>query len=243
MTDRIEAAGLRLAPELKAFVADEALPGTGVEEAAFWRALAAIVDDLAPKNRALLGKRDALQERIDAWHRANGAPSDLAAYQAFLTEIGYLLPEGPAFKVDDGQRRSGDRRHRRPAARRAGDERALRAERRQRPLGLALRRALRHRRDPRERTAPSAAAATIRERGDKVIAWARSFLDDGGAARRRELGRGRRAAGRRRERLSSSAGGSTLALAGRRAIRRLSRRRGGAGRGPAQATTACISRS
>jgi len=99
MTDRIEAAGLAVAPELKAFVADEALPGTGLDETAFWQSFAAIIHDLAPRNRALLARREMLQDQIDAWHRANGAPTDLAAYKAFLTEIGYLLPEGPAFKV------------------------------------------------------------------------------------------------------------------------------------------------
>ena len=55
--------------------------------------------DLAPKNRALLAKRDAIQEKIDAWHRENGAPTDLAAYEGFLRSIGYLVPEGPDFKV------------------------------------------------------------------------------------------------------------------------------------------------
>ncbi|MEQ1937601.1 malate synthase G [Mesorhizobium sp. CN5-321] len=100
MTDRIEIAGLRIAPELHAFVAGEAIPGTGVDADAFWNGFSELVHDLAPKNRALLKKRDDIQEKIDAWHRANGAPSDLAAYKDFLTEIGYLLPEGPAFSVE-----------------------------------------------------------------------------------------------------------------------------------------------
>ncbi len=99
MTDRIEIDGLRIARELHDFVVAEALPGTGVDAAAFWSAFSAIVHELAPKNRALLRKRDEMQERIDAWHRANGAPSDLAAYKAFLSQIGYLLPEGEAFSV------------------------------------------------------------------------------------------------------------------------------------------------
>ena len=99
MTDRIELAGLNVARELHAFVADEALPGTGLDEAAFWQGFSAIVHDLAPKNRALLARREALQDSIDLWHRDNGAPADLAAYKAFLREIGYLLPEGPAFQV------------------------------------------------------------------------------------------------------------------------------------------------
>ena len=99
MTDRIEIAGLRIAPELHDFVADEALPGTGVDARAFWEGFSAIVHDLAPKNRALLEKRDAIQEKMDAWYRDNGAPVDMAAYKAFLKEIGYLVPEGPAFSV------------------------------------------------------------------------------------------------------------------------------------------------
>ena len=70
-------------------------------EAGFWTRLDRIVHDLAPKNRALLAKRDALQAQIDAWHRARkGRPFDLAAYKAFLGEIGYLVPEGPDFAVD-----------------------------------------------------------------------------------------------------------------------------------------------
>jgi malate synthase len=99
MTERVEIEDLRIAAELHRFLTDEAMPGTGVDAAAFWSAFSALVRDLAPKNRALLEKREALQARIDAWHRENGAPSDLAAYRGFLEGIGYLLPEGPVFSV------------------------------------------------------------------------------------------------------------------------------------------------
>ena len=99
MTDRIEIAGLRIAPELHAFVADEALPGTEVDAEAFWEGFSAIVRDLAPRNRALLKKRDDIQEKMDAWYRDNGAPVDMPAYKAFLREIGYIVPEGPAFSI------------------------------------------------------------------------------------------------------------------------------------------------
>jgi malate synthase len=99
MTDRIEIAGMKIARVLHDFVGREALPGTGIEADAFWAGFSAIVHDLAPKNRALLAKRDAFQEKLDAWYRDNGAPVDLAAYKAFLADIGYLVKEGPAFRI------------------------------------------------------------------------------------------------------------------------------------------------
>ncbi len=96
--DRIEKFGLKIDAGLHGFLVDEAMPGTGVDAERFFAALSEIVHDLAPKNRALLAKRDDLQAKIDAWYRENGAPSDLA-YKGFLKEIGYLLPEGPEFAV------------------------------------------------------------------------------------------------------------------------------------------------
>ena len=99
MTDRIDIDGLQVARELYEFVVNEAMSGTDVEPHRFWAEFSRIVHDLAPKNRALLAKRDALQEQIDAWHRENGAPVDLAVYTAFLRDIGYLLPEGSDFSV------------------------------------------------------------------------------------------------------------------------------------------------
>ena len=93
-------AGLAVADVLADFVEAEALPGTGVEAGAFWDAFAAIVRDLAPRNRELLSVRDRMQARIDEWHRANRAPSDMAAYRGFLKEIGYLVDEGPDFRVE-----------------------------------------------------------------------------------------------------------------------------------------------
>ena len=85
--------------QLKQFVDTEALPGTGLTPEEFWAAFTTIAEELAPKNRALLQKRDALQAKIDHWNRDNRQRFDAAAYRAFLTEIGYLVPEGPDFKV------------------------------------------------------------------------------------------------------------------------------------------------
>ena len=99
MTQYVEVHGLKVAQALQQFVETEALPGTGVVADAFWAGFSAIAHELAPKNKALLAKRDELQTRIDGWHRENGAPSDLGVYEDFLREIGYLLPEGPEFKV------------------------------------------------------------------------------------------------------------------------------------------------
>ncbi|MFO1175684.1 MAG: malate synthase G [Paracoccaceae bacterium] len=101
MAERIARQGLQLDRQLAAFIEGEALPGSGVAPDAFWAGFAALVRDLAPKNRELLARREELQQRIDAWHVAHRAkPHDHYAYHAFLEEIGYLLPEGAPFTID-----------------------------------------------------------------------------------------------------------------------------------------------
>ena len=96
MTDRTQVHGLQVATELYNFVNTQVLPGTGVDQEAFWKGFDAIVADLAPKNAALLAERDRLQVELDTWHKANPGPiADMAAYRQFLTTIGYLV-EQPA---------------------------------------------------------------------------------------------------------------------------------------------------
>jgi malate synthase len=93
MTQMIDRGSLKVAAVLEAFVEKEALPGTGVDSAAFWTGFDAIVHDLAPKNRALLAERDRLQHALDDWHRANPGPvRDRRAYRAFLESIDYIVP-------------------------------------------------------------------------------------------------------------------------------------------------------
>ena len=100
MTERVQAGGLQVAKVLFDFVNNEAIPGTGVSAEQFWQGADALIHDLAPKNKALLAKRDALQAQIDAWHQARaGQAHDAVAYKAFLQEIGYLLPEPADFAV------------------------------------------------------------------------------------------------------------------------------------------------
>jgi malate synthase len=98
--ERISAAGLNVSKVLHDFVSQEALPGTGVAEEAFWQGFAALLRDFAPRNRELLAVRDRLQDRIDAYHRERAGRSfDAAEYEGFLGAIGYLLPEPEDFSI------------------------------------------------------------------------------------------------------------------------------------------------
>ncbi|MGZ8714486.1 MAG: malate synthase G [Mycobacterium sp.] len=100
MNDRVKVGNLRVAQVLYDFVNDEALPGTGLDPDTFWSGVDKVVADLTPKNEELLARRDDLQARIDKWHRQRVIePLDPEAYRQFLTEIGYLLPEPDDFTI------------------------------------------------------------------------------------------------------------------------------------------------
>src|SRR5271163_1905743 len=99
--ERVSVAGLKVAKILYDFVVDEVIPGTGIDADTFWQGLDRILQLFAPVNRGLLQRRDALQAKIDDWFRGQrGRPFDESAHRAFLGEIGYLVPEGPPFKID-----------------------------------------------------------------------------------------------------------------------------------------------
>jgi malate synthase len=100
MTEYVTRAGLQVAEELALFVETCALPETGVAADHLWQGLAEILTQFVPQNRALLAKRDEIQAKLDTWHKANLGPiADMPAYQAFLREIGYLVPEPAPFSI------------------------------------------------------------------------------------------------------------------------------------------------
>jgi len=99
--DRTVVDGLAADPVFYQFIETELLPLIGVGSDEFWAGLAAIVRDLTPTNRSLLVKRDALQEKIDAWHREHPERAfDHADYVEFLTSIGYLREPGEPFRIE-----------------------------------------------------------------------------------------------------------------------------------------------
>jgi malate synthase len=101
MSDYVTRGRLQVAPVLAEFLESRALPGTGIAPEVFWSGFSELLHGSAPKNKALLDKRQDLQAKIDAWHIARrGQPHDADAYEGFLREIGYLTSEGEAFSID-----------------------------------------------------------------------------------------------------------------------------------------------
>jgi malate synthase len=100
MTQYVIRSGLQIASELAEFVETKAIADTGLATDALWAGLSDILTRFVPVNRALLAKRDDLQAKLDAWHSANPGPiEDMQTYQAFLSEIGYLVPEPAPFTI------------------------------------------------------------------------------------------------------------------------------------------------
>ncbi len=175
MKERIEKYGLRVARSLHDMIEREALPGTGIAPERFWRGLSELIHGMGPRNRELLAHRDALQSKIDAWHRERaGRAHDPAAYKVFLQEIGYLQAEGPDFQIETA--------HVDPEiAQIPGPQLVVPVMNARYALNAANARwgslydAL-YGTDAMGDSAPAGGYST--ERGARVIAWAKGFLDE-----------------------------------------------------------------
>ena len=100
MSQSTSVANLRVSTQLFNFINEEAIPGTGIDADNFWLQVSQLIEDLMPKNAALLAKRELLQSQIDQWHITHRESAfDFSAYKAFLQEIGYLLDEGEDFAI------------------------------------------------------------------------------------------------------------------------------------------------
>jgi len=99
-TDRVTVGNLRVAKVLHDFITNEALPGTGLDADSFWAGVDKVVTDLTPQNEELLARRDELQAQLDRWHRARVIGAfEMDEYEDFLSEIGYLQPEPADFTI------------------------------------------------------------------------------------------------------------------------------------------------
>ena len=178
MTEHVQVGGLQVAKVLFDFVNNEAIPGTGLTADQFWAGADKVIHDLAPKNKALLAKRDDFQARIDTWHQTHaGQAHDAVAYKAFLQDIGYLLPEAADFQattqnVDD------------EIARMAGPQLVVPVMNARFALNASNARwgslydALYGTDAISEADGATKGRGYNKVRGDKVIAFARAFLDE-----------------------------------------------------------------
>ncbi|WP_419794227.1 malate synthase G [Pseudomonas palleroniana] len=178
MTEHVQVGGLQVAKVLFDFVNNEAIPGTGITADQFWAGADKVIHDLAPKNKALLAKRDDFQARIDTWHQTHaGQAHDPVAYKAFLQDIGYLLPEAADFQattqnVDD------------EIARMAGPQLVVPVMNARFALNASNARwgslydALYGTDAISEANGAEKGQGYNKVRGDKVIAFARAFLDE-----------------------------------------------------------------
>ena len=173
----IPAAGLQIDNHLYRFITKQVLPSRpDIQAEAFWQGFAELLAEFAPRNRALLEKRDAIQQQIDDWHKQNGAATDAAAYRAFLKEIGYLADEPAPFKI-------GTQNVDREVAEQAGPQLVVPINNARYALNAANARwgslydAL-YGTDAIDQSGDLAAGKAYNpKRGDAVIAFARNFLD------------------------------------------------------------------
>ena len=178
MVERVRVGQSQIAVALHAFVENEVLPGLNLSSDDFWQDFDALLHDLAPANRDLLARRGALQAEINAWHRARrGQPVDPDDYRGFLTDIGYLVPEGPDFSIETSHVDD-------EIARIAGPQLVVPVTNARYALNAANARwgslydALYGTNAISDEEGATRAGGYDPARGEKVIAWTRSFLDE-----------------------------------------------------------------
>ncbi|WP_039938396.1 malate synthase G [Anoxybacillus gonensis] len=99
MGEYVQVGRLQVANIFYDFMTNEVLPNSGVDASKFWSDFEQLIEELTPKNKALLAKRDELQEKINEWHKQHRGQFDFEQYQSFLQEIGYLEPEVDDFEI------------------------------------------------------------------------------------------------------------------------------------------------
>ncbi|GCD82376.1 malate synthase G [Parageobacillus thermoglucosidasius] len=99
MGEYVKVGNLQVAKLLYEFINDEVLPGSEVNSETFWKDFETLIADLTPRNKALLARRDEIQEKINQWHKEHRDNFNKEEYKAFLTEIGYLEPEVDDFEI------------------------------------------------------------------------------------------------------------------------------------------------
>ena len=91
---------LTISSHLKDFLEHEVLVGLDITKEHFWSSFEKIVNEFSPRNKALLQKREDIQSKIDSWHIDHKDEDfDSNKYKTFLTDIGYIAPRSPDFTI------------------------------------------------------------------------------------------------------------------------------------------------
>jgi len=100
MIERVEVCGLKVASSIYKLVNSDVIPGTSIDQAAFWQSFSDIISKFSPSNKLILAKRNFFQQQIDGWHQKNfGHKFNFSTYKKFLEKIDYLLPVGADFDI------------------------------------------------------------------------------------------------------------------------------------------------
>lgn len=91
---------LQVSKDLKDFLENEVLVGLDMSSDHFWSSFENIVNEFGPRNKMLLEKREEIQSLIDAWHiERRGSEHNHEEYKLFLESIGYIAPRSGDFSI------------------------------------------------------------------------------------------------------------------------------------------------